>query len=126
MEEKMTDRKEGQPMTFGFRGESQIRSAEDHSMADGSEEQDGQANKLAHLAALYDRRMAIEEQIRDTKGARFGLKLVWTQIKTPQALGRFTLGILQVGGEPLGFPLTFGPDANDPSSWITATIWEAG
>jgi len=48
---------------------------------------------LAHLAALYDRRMAIEEQIRDTKGARFGLKLVWTQIKTPQALARFTLFI---------------------------------
>jgi hypothetical protein len=37
--------------------------------------------------------MAIEEQIRDTKGARFGLKLVWTQIKTPQALARFTLFI---------------------------------
>jgi len=35
--------------------------------------------------------MAIEEQIRDTKGARFGLKLVWTQIKTPQALARFPL-----------------------------------
>jgi hypothetical protein len=35
--------------------------------------------------------MAIEEQIRDTKGARFGLKLVWTQIKTPQALARLTL-----------------------------------
>lgn len=48
-------------------------------------------DSLAHLAALYDRRMAIEEQIRDTKGARFGLKLVWTQIKTPQALARFTL-----------------------------------
>jgi hypothetical protein len=46
---------------------------------------------LSHLASLYDRRMAIEEQIRDTKGARFGLKLVWTQIKTPQALARLTL-----------------------------------
>ena len=48
-------------------------------------------DSLAHLASLYDRRMAIEEQIRDTKGARFGLKLVWTQTKTPQALARFTL-----------------------------------
>jgi hypothetical protein len=48
-------------------------------------------DSLAHLAALYDRRMGIEEQIRDTKGARFGLKLVWTQIHTPQALARFTL-----------------------------------
>lgn len=46
---------------------------------------------LSYLASLYDRRMAIEEQIRDTKGARFGLQLVWTQIKTPEALARFTL-----------------------------------
>lgn len=46
---------------------------------------------LARIAALYDRRMAIEEQIRDTKGARFGLKLVWTQIHTPTALARFAL-----------------------------------
>ena len=48
-------------------------------------------DSIASLAALYDRRMAIEEQIRDTKGARFGFQLVWTQIKTPQALARFTL-----------------------------------
>jgi len=48
-------------------------------------------DSIARLAALYDRRMAIEEQIRDTKGARFGFQLVWTQIKTPQALARFTL-----------------------------------
>lgn len=48
-------------------------------------------DSLSHLAALYDRRMGIEEQIRDTKGARFGFKLVWTQMKTPEALARFTL-----------------------------------
>ena len=48
-------------------------------------------DSLSGLAALYDRRMAIEEQIRDTKGARFGLQLVWTQIQTPQALARFML-----------------------------------
>ncbi len=33
-------------------------------------------DSLAHLASLYDRRMAVEEQIRDTKGARFGLRLI--------------------------------------------------
>lgn len=49
------------------------------------------AEPLSQLASLYDRRMAIEEQIRDTKGARFGLQLVCTQIRTPQALARFTL-----------------------------------
>jgi len=48
-------------------------------------------DSLSSLAALYDRRMAIEEQIRDTKGSRFGLQLVWTQIQTPQALARFML-----------------------------------
>ena len=35
---------------------------------------------LGHIVSLYDRRMTIEEQIRDTKGARFGFALVWTQI----------------------------------------------
>jgi len=46
---------------------------------------------LSRLAALYDRRMAVEEQFRDTKGARFGFALVWTQLETPSALARFLL-----------------------------------
>jgi hypothetical protein len=46
---------------------------------------------LSRLAAYYDRRMAIEEQFRDTKGARFGFALVWTQITSPPALARFLL-----------------------------------
>ena len=46
---------------------------------------------LSRLAALYDRRMAIEQQFRDTKGARFGFALVWTQVETPAALARFLL-----------------------------------
>ena len=46
---------------------------------------------LSRLAALYDRRMAIEQQIRDTKGARFGFALVQTQIQKPEALARFAL-----------------------------------
>jgi hypothetical protein len=48
-------------------------------------------DSLSFLAALYDRRMSIEEQIRDSKGARFGFQLIWTQIQTPEALARFTL-----------------------------------
>lgn len=40
---------------------------------------------------LYDRRMTVEEQIRDTKGSRFGLKLFWTQFRDPDALGRFMM-----------------------------------
>lgn len=48
-------------------------------------------DSLSFLASLYDRRMSIEEQIRDSKGARFGFQLIWTQIQTPEALARFAL-----------------------------------
>lgn len=34
---------------------------------------------LAQIVSLYDRRMGIEEQFRDAKGVRFGMKLKWTQ-----------------------------------------------
>lgn len=46
---------------------------------------------LADVVALYDRRMAIEQQIRDTKGCRFGVKLIWTQFQNPQYLSRLVL-----------------------------------
>lgn len=48
-------------------------------------------DSLADVVALYDRRMAIEQQIRDTKGCRFGVKLIWTQFQKPQYLSRFVL-----------------------------------
>lgn len=40
---------------------------------------------------LYDRRMTVEEQFRDTKGRRFGVKLFWTQFRDPEALTRFVM-----------------------------------
>lgn len=46
---------------------------------------------VRRLAAYYDRRMTVEEQIRDTKGCRFGVKLYWTQFKSPQHLGRMAI-----------------------------------
>jgi hypothetical protein len=46
---------------------------------------------LADLVALYDRRMGLEERLRDTQGCRFGVKLEWTQFRTPEYLARFTL-----------------------------------
>ena len=73
---------------------------------------------LARLAALYDRRMAIEEQFRDTKGARFGFALVWTQITTPDALARFllllglTIFVLMAIGQMI---IEQRPDARLPS-----------
>jgi hypothetical protein len=48
------------------------------------------ADPLVEIVALYDRRMAIEEQF-DTKGCRFGVRLEWTQFRTPAYLARFTL-----------------------------------
>jgi hypothetical protein len=39
----------------------------------------------------YDRRMTVEEQFRDTKGKRFGVKLAWTAFRSPDALARFAL-----------------------------------
>jgi hypothetical protein len=41
------------------------------------------------LIALYDRRMAIEEQCRDTKGCRFGVCLEWTHFRTLVSLAHF-------------------------------------
>jgi hypothetical protein len=35
--------------------------------------------------------MTIEEQFRDTTGCRFGVRLEWTQFRTPTDLARFTL-----------------------------------
>ena len=46
---------------------------------------------IRKLAAYYDRRMTIEEQFRDGKGCRFGVKLYWTQFKKPQHLGRMAM-----------------------------------
>lgn len=47
-------------------------------------------HKVATIVAYYDRRMTIEEQFRDTKGRRFGVKIFWTQFKNPDHLARFT------------------------------------
>lgn len=46
---------------------------------------------VMELAGYYDRRMAIEEQFRDSKGSRFGLQMEWTQFRTPEYLSRLTL-----------------------------------
>jgi hypothetical protein len=35
-------------------------------------------NRVSKVVSLYDRRMGVEEQFRDSKGCRFGIKLKWT------------------------------------------------
>ena len=48
-------------------------------------------NRVSKVVAYYDRRMGIEEQFRDAKGQRFGLKLRWTQFTKPEFVERMYL-----------------------------------
>ncbi len=48
-------------------------------------------NRVSKVVALYDRRMGIEEQFRDSKGVRFGLKLKWTQFTKAEFVERIYL-----------------------------------
>lgn len=47
--------------------------------------------KAKRVAEYYDRRMAVEEQFRDSKGCRFGLKIKWTAFQDGPALARLFL-----------------------------------
>lgn len=46
---------------------------------------------IEKIVGLYDRRMAIEEQFRDAKGVRFGMKLKWTQFTKAEFVERMFL-----------------------------------
>lgn len=46
---------------------------------------------VAEVAAVYDRRMAIEQMFRDVKGRRFGVGLRWVQVRRADALQRLWL-----------------------------------
>lgn len=48
-------------------------------------------NAVSKIVAYYDRRMGIEEQFRDVKGSRFGLKLKWTQFTKAEFVERMYL-----------------------------------
>jgi hypothetical protein len=66
----------------------------------------------AKVLQLYDRRMTVEEHIRDFKGKRFGVKLSWTQFRDPDQLARFIMllavamliwtlaGVVAAGADP--------------------------
>jgi hypothetical protein len=49
------------------------------------------AEPLPDLVALYDRRMTIEAQFRDTQVCRFGVRMEWTHFRPPAYLARFLL-----------------------------------
>ena len=48
-------------------------------------------NAVSKVVGYYDRRMGIEEQFRDAKGSRFGLKLKWTQFTKAEFVERMYL-----------------------------------
>lgn len=48
-------------------------------------------NRVSKVVGYYDRRMGIEEQFRDAKGHRFGLKLRWTQFTKAEFVERMYL-----------------------------------
>jgi hypothetical protein len=48
-------------------------------------------SSVLEVVGLYDRRMSIEEQFRDTKGCRFGVRLKWTQFEKGEYLERMYL-----------------------------------
>ncbi|MCA1636672.1 MAG: IS4 family transposase, partial [Acidobacteria bacterium] len=48
-------------------------------------------NRVSKVVSYYDRRMGIEEQFRDAKGHRFGLKLRWTQFTKAKFVERMYL-----------------------------------
>lgn len=46
---------------------------------------------VSRVAGFYDRRMAVEEQFRDTKGCRFGVEMYWTASDRPERIDRMFL-----------------------------------
>ncbi len=48
-------------------------------------------NRVSKVVSYYDRRMGIEEQFRDAKGHRFGVKLRWTQFTKAEFVERMYL-----------------------------------
>jgi len=48
-------------------------------------------NAVSKVVGYYDRRMGIEEQFRDAKGVRFGLKLKWTRFTRAEFVERMYL-----------------------------------
>lgn len=43
---------------------------------------------VADVASWYDRRMGVEEQLRDSKGCRYGVQIYWTTFEQPERIGR--------------------------------------
>ncbi len=95
---KSLEIKEGEHKDFGFvdlRADGFVRARLIGVWAEGAKEvwwlATDLTNRVSTLVAYYDRRMGIEEQFRDTKGHRFGMKLRWTQFTKAEFVERMYL-----------------------------------
>ncbi len=90
--------KEGEHKDFGFvdlRADGFARARLIGVWAEGAKEvwwlATDLTNRVSKIVSYYDRRMGIEEQFRDTKGHRFGMKLRWTQFTKAEFVERMYL-----------------------------------
>ena len=95
---KSLEIKEGERRDFGFvhlRADKLVRVRVIAVWAQGAKEvwwlATNLPNRVSKVVSYYDRRMAIEEQFRDAKGHRFGLKLRWTQFTKAEFVERMYL-----------------------------------
>jgi Transposase DDE domain len=90
--------REGERRDFGFvylRADKLVRVRVIALWAQGSKEvwwlATNLTNRVSKVVSYYDRRMGIEEQFRDAKGHRFGLKLRWRQLTKAEFVERMYL-----------------------------------
>jgi hypothetical protein len=95
---KSLEIKEGEHKDFGFvdlRADGFVRARLIGVWAEGAKEvwwlATDLTNRVSKIVSYYDRRMGIEEQFRDTKGHRFGMKLRWTQFTKAEYVERMYL-----------------------------------
>ncbi len=95
---KSLEIKEGEKLDLGFinlRADEAVRVRVIAVWAEGAKEvwwlATNLTNAVSKVVSYYDRRMGIEEQFRDTKGVRFGLKLKWTQFTRAEFVERMYL-----------------------------------
>src|SRR5947209_3410910 len=95
---KGLDMKEGEHRDFGFvhlRADGFVRVRLIGVWAAGAKEvwwlATDLTSRVSKIVSYYDRRMGIEEQFRDSKGCRFGLKLRWTQFTRAEFVERMYL-----------------------------------
>ena len=95
---KTLEMREGESRDFGFvylRADEFVRVRLIGVWAQGAKEvwwlATDLTNRVSKVVAYYDRRMGIEEQFRDAKGVRFGIKLKWTQFTRAEFVERMYL-----------------------------------